>query len=123
MGDVSGPGLSGGPKPAALSRDDESPEMRELRQGIDALDRRIVELLNERARLGLEVGRAKLAAGRRHVRDGEREREVLMRVALANGGPLPQADLLAIYRRLVRATRELEQRERESGGNGSDVPR
>ena len=27
---------------------------------------------------------------------------------MANGGPLPQADLLAVYRRLMTATRELE---------------
>lgn len=90
----------------------ESPELDALRRRIDELDRRIVALLNERARLGLEVGRAKLEAGRRAIRDGERERDVLTRVALANEGPLPQADLLAVYRRLVRATRELEERDR-----------
>ena len=31
---------------------------------------------------------------------------------MANGGPLPQADLLAVYRRLMTATRELETRDR-----------
>lgn len=91
---------------------EETTELQALRRRIDELDRQIVGLLNERARAGLEVGRAKLAAGRRGVRDGEREREVLMRVALANEGPLPQEDLLAVYRRLVRATRQLEERER-----------
>ena len=44
---------------------DETPELRRLRKRIDALDRKIVGLLNERAALGREVGRAKLAAGRR----------------------------------------------------------
>jgi chorismate mutase/prephenate dehydratase len=83
-----------------------------LRRRIDALDRRIVGLLNERAELGREVGRAKKAAGGRAVRDVEREREVLLRVALANLGPLAQADLLAIYRRLIAATRALEDRDR-----------
>lgn len=87
----------------------ESPELQRLRRQIDELDRRIVGLLNERARTGLDVGRAKLAAGRRAIRDGEREREVLVRVAMANEGPLPQQDLLAIYRRLIRATRALEE--------------
>jgi chorismate mutase len=42
------------------------------------------------------------------VRDPDREREVLLRVAAANDGPLPQADLLALYRRLMTATRRLE---------------
>jgi len=31
---------------------------------------------------------------------------------MANGGPLPQADLLAMYRRLITATRALEARDR-----------
>jgi len=90
----------------------EPPELARLRRRIDALDRRIVALLNERAELGREVGRAKQAAGRRSVRDLEREREVLLRVALANLGPLAQADLLAIYRRLIAATRAVEERDR-----------
>ncbi len=87
------------------------PELLDLRRRIDELDAQIVGLLNERARLGLEIGRAKEAVGGA-VRDGEREREVLMRVALANEGPMPLADLLAVYRRLVRATRQLEEHER-----------
>ena len=94
----------------------ESPELRRLRRRIDALDRRLVGLLSERAELAREAGRAKRAAGRRAIRDAEREREVLLRVTMANTGPLPQADLLAIYRRLMTATRALEARDRARGG-------
>lgn len=93
--------------------DEETAEVRRLRKRIDSLDRKIVGLLNERAELGREVGREKAAAGRRAVRDAEREREVLLRVTMANTGPIPQADLLAIYRRLIAATRALETRDRE----------
>lgn len=93
---------------ADVERTDETPELRRLRRRIDALDRRIVALLSERAELGRAVGRAKVAAGRRSIRDLEREREVLLRVSMANDGPLPQADLLAIYRRLIAATRAIE---------------
>jgi chorismate mutase/prephenate dehydratase len=92
--------------------EDETVQMRRLRRRIDVLDRRIVRLLNERAELGREVGRAKAEAGRRAVRDAEREREVLLRVTMANDGPIPQADLLAIYRRLIAVTRRLEARDR-----------
>jgi chorismate mutase/prephenate dehydratase len=90
----------------------ETPELARLRKRIDALDRKIVGLLNERAELGRDVGREKVAAGRRPIRDAEREREVLLRVTMANTGPMPQADLLAIYRRLIAATRALEARDR-----------
>jgi chorismate mutase/prephenate dehydratase len=101
----------------------ETPELRRLRRRIDVLDRRIVALLNERARLAREAGQAKTDAGRTAVRDAEREREILLRVSMANEGPMPQADLLALYRRLFIATRALEARDRardRSDGDGSD---
>ena len=84
-------------------------------------------ILNERAALAREAGTAKAAAGRRAVRDAEREREVLLRVTMANEGPLPQADLLALYRRLFIATRALEARDRDRDrardrGDGHDGP-
>jgi chorismate mutase/prephenate dehydratase len=91
----------------------DSPELRRLRERIDALDRRLVELVNERADLARSVGVEKVRLGRRAIRDAEREREVLLRVSIANEGPMPQADLLAIYRRLIAAARALEARERE----------
>lgn len=97
----------------------ETAELRRLRKRIDTLDRRLVELLNERATLAREAGRAKAAAGRRAIRDPEREREVLLRVSMANTGPLPQADLVALYRRLFIATRALESRDRASGGDST----
>jgi chorismate mutase/prephenate dehydratase len=90
----------------------ETAELARLRRRIDVLDRRIVKLLNERAELARRVGRAKAAAGRRGIRDVAREREILLRVAMANAGPMPQADLLALYRRLFAATRALEAADR-----------
>ncbi len=98
----------------------DSAELRRLRRRIDILDRRIVALLNERAELALETGRAKAAAGRRAIRDLDREREVLIRVAVANEGPMPQADLLALYRRLFTATRALETADRRRAETGND---
>ena len=97
-------------------------ELEGLRREIDALDVRIVGLLNERAELGLAVGHAKLAAGWSGVRDPRREREVLLRVTMANPGPLPQADLLAIYRRLIAATRSLEDADRRTAGPDGRQP-
>jgi chorismate mutase len=79
-----------------------------------------VTLLNERTELGREVGRAKDAAGQRPVRDLEREREVLLRATMSNAGPLSQADLLALFRRLMSATRRLEQADRRSTRHGSE---
>jgi len=104
--------------PAAIAAD--AAELRRLRRRIDALDRRIVALLNERAALGREVGRVKAGGGRGPIRDPEREREVLLRVTMTNGGPLSQADLLALYRRLMAATRRLEAADRRSRRAGTE---
>ena len=98
----------------------ESLELRRLRTHIDGLDQQIVGLLNERSKLALEVGRAKIAMGRKAVRDLEREREVLVRIAMANEGPMPQADLLALYRLLFKATRSLESADRAGLEIGDD---
>jgi chorismate mutase/prephenate dehydratase len=97
-----------------------SAELARLRAEIDDLDRRIVRLLNERAERTVDVGHEKSALGRRAIRDREREREVLLRVSMANTGPLPQADLLAIYRRLIASSRALEAAERRRLARGQD---
>jgi chorismate mutase/prephenate dehydratase len=95
---------------------DPDEELDALRLRIDELDRAIVRLLNERAALALEAGRAKADAGRDGIRDHEREREVLLRIAMANEGPLPQADLLEIYRAIIDALSALEERDRAAQG-------
>jgi chorismate mutase/prephenate dehydratase len=82
----------------------------ELRSEIDELDREIVRLLNRRTRLGLEAGRTKARDGR-PIADKRREREVLVRVAMANEGPLPQDALLALYRQLIETMTRLEKLE------------
>ena len=122
MSDESGDPVPIPPKrrPTAAERDDAALELARIRDRIDELDKRIVELLNDRATLGRQAGRAKSLAGRRAIRDPEREREVLLRVAMANGGPLSQADLLSIYRRIVSATRTLEAKDRGHDGRSGD---
>lgn len=98
----------------------QSAELLRLRAEIDELDRRIVSLLNERAELVRAVGHEKSALGRHAIRDREREREVLLRVTIVNAGPMPQADLLAIYRRLIASARALEAAERQRLHRGED---
>jgi chorismate mutase/prephenate dehydratase len=88
----------------------EQGDLEALRSQIDDLDVQIVKLLNRRARLGLEAGHAKVRNGR-PVADSEREREVLVRVAMANDGPLPQDALLALYRQLIETIKRLEELE------------
>ncbi len=83
-------------------------DLAELRSRIDILDQELVQLLNERARLGITAGRIKRRMGR-SVPDPEREAQVLTRVTLANGGPFPDETLALIYREIMRAIVDLEE--------------
>ena len=58
-----------------------------LRNKIDAVDNKLVAMLNERTRLVLEIGRIKQASGK-EIYAPEREEAVLRRVTDKNRGPL-----------------------------------
>jgi chorismate mutase/prephenate dehydratase len=92
-----------------------------LRSQIDELDRHIVKLLNERAQLGLAAGKAKLGSGQ-PIADAKREREVLVRVAMANDGPLPQDALLALYRMLIETIKRLEEPKKPGSSPAGPAP-
>ena len=71
------------------------------RARIDALDARIVALLNERAEVVRDVGRIKKQSGAAAA-DPSRVEQVLQRIASENRGPLPNANLRRIYEAIIR---------------------
>jgi chorismate mutase/prephenate dehydratase len=78
--------------------------LKKIRASIDALDDRIVDLLNERAALAQEIGRAKSGAKYRP----EREAQVVRRLRARNRGPLPQLALTRLYAEIMSTCRALE---------------
>ncbi|MBM4021719.1 MAG: chorismate mutase, partial [Planctomycetes bacterium] len=68
-----------------------------LRATIDTIDRQLVGLMNQRAEVAREIGHLKQSAGQQTY-DPSREEMVLERVAEANGGPLSDHSLKAIFR-------------------------
>jgi chorismate mutase/prephenate dehydratase len=90
-----------------------------LRERIDAIDHEIVALLNERAQIALEIGKVKKETGRRTVRDATREAEVLERVTSASAGLFPEPELVALYRKLIAATRRVQHAQKRTGAGGS----
>src|SRR5881296_1692231 len=78
-----------------------------LRAKIDALDARIVELLNERARVVVEIGKLK-QQNISPVYAPDREKAVLEKVRDLNRGPLPDRCLEAVYRELMSGSFALE---------------
>lgn len=83
------------------------PDLTELRARIDAIDRRLVELLSDRARIVVEVGRSKRESGV-PIYVPHREQEVLARVLGYNTGPLSNRTIEAIYRELMSGSFALE---------------
>jgi chorismate mutase/prephenate dehydratase len=79
----------------------------ELRKQIDKLDRQLVELLNERARIVIEIGKLKNQTGK-PVYSPDREKEVLSKITKANKGPLSDKCLTAIWRELMSGSFALE---------------
>ena len=78
-----------------------------LRKRIDEIDATLVDLLNERTRHAMEIGKLKNRS------DGEvyvpqREKQVLERICKENQGPLPDEALRAIYREIMSASISLE---------------
>ncbi len=79
----------------------------ELRKKIDDLDCKLVELLNERARVVQEIGKLKNKTGK-PVYAPDREKEVFERITKVNKGPLPDKCLIAIWRELMSGSFVLE---------------
>lgn len=79
-----------------------------LRVQIDRLDEQIVALLNQRARVVVEIGRTKQQTGT-PVYAPDRERAVLDRLhELNRDGPLPDRCVEAVYRELMSGSFALE---------------
>jgi len=81
--------------------------LEELRNRIDELDHQLVKLLNERARVVVEIGKLKDKTGGQ-VYAPDREKEVFARIAESNKGPLPDKCLVAIWRELMSGSFVLE---------------
>jgi chorismate mutase len=78
----------------------------ELRAGIDELDCRIVDLLNERAKIALEIRALKPAASL-GLYDPKREEEIFARLAACNPGPLYADNVREIYEAILHVMKEL----------------
>jgi len=83
-----------------------------LRDEIDAADKELLRLLNQRALLSLEVGRVKEqlseAGSPGSIFNPQRERQVLDNLASWNRGALPQQHIENIWREIFSSSRALQ---------------
>jgi chorismate mutase/prephenate dehydratase len=77
--------------------------LKNMRKQIDSLDKKIIDLLNKRSRIGLSIAKIKQKSGV-SIYSPDREREVLRKVASENKGPLQRRALEAIYREIMSSS-------------------
>ncbi|MCC6708091.1 MAG: prephenate dehydratase [Gammaproteobacteria bacterium] len=81
----------------------------ELRVMIDAVDDELLQLLNRRAALTMEVGEVKRGSGTAtEFYRPEREARILRRLLESNPGPLPDEDLVRVMREIISTCLSLE---------------
>ena len=80
-----------------------------VRRQIDRLDQRLLRLLNQRARLALEIGRIKKRR-KWPVFDAYRETFVLRHITRANHGPLSARAIRHIFQAILSECRRRERK-------------
>lgn len=99
-----------------MTREEAERVLAEKRAQIDAIDTRLVELLNERTRAVEEIGRAKEATGT-PVYEPKREDDVYRNVLGHNHGPLGPDALKRIFERIIDEMRSLQKMRRAGKGD------
>ncbi len=82
--------------------------LEELRQQIDQIDKELVELINKRAQVVVEVGKYKKSTGAAPIYAPDREKAVFEKICSLNKGPLPNRTFKAIWRELMSGSFFLE---------------
>jgi len=85
-------------------------DIADWRKKIDEIDRKLVELLNQRAQAAQEIGRLKRNT-KMPIYEPDRERAVFDNVRQVSQGPLPELDLTQIYERIMDVMRKIQKEE------------
>lgn len=81
--------------------------LQECRDRIDELDRRILELLNERTKIVETIGRVKQDLGL-PIYEPRREDEVFANVTASNTGPLTSDGVKRVFERIIDEMRNVQ---------------
>ncbi|MBU1863401.1 MAG: prephenate dehydratase [Candidatus Omnitrophica bacterium] len=81
--------------------------LEELRKKVDEIDKQIIQLLNQRTTVALDIGTFKQKKGE-EIYSPAREAKVYSKIDRENQGPLPSDALKSIYREIMSAALSLE---------------
>jgi len=85
-------------------------EIEHIRAQIDEIDRKLLQLLNERAQVVLNLAQHKVAEGLK-LFDPEREQEIFKAMTANNRGPLSAEAVTRLFERIIDESRSLERTE------------
>jgi chorismate mutase len=105
------------PNRAPITKQAALQHLEEFRSRIDAVDRSILLLLNERTRVVEEIGRIKQTAAL-PIYEPRREDQVFDNVTRHNTGPLPPDAVRRIFERIIDEMRSVQRTQMESTPKG-----
>ena len=98
-----------------MNQDEARAKLEEFRVLIDALDQRLVALLNERAQVVEEIGRVTRSTDL-PIYEPKREEQVFANVTGSNRGPLSLEALRRIFERIIDEMRRIQRVRMETAG-------
>src|SRR6185503_2260391 len=90
-----------------MTKEEARNRLEEFRVSIDAVDRRIVDLLNERTRVVEEIGRVKKHSDL-PIYEPKREEQVFANITGHNRGPLSPEAVRRIFERIIDEARSIQ---------------
>lgn len=100
-----------------MTREEAIEALEAYRIAIDAVDLRLLELLNERTSVVEDIGRVKRAA-QLPIYEPKREDQVFENVTSHNHGPLTPEAVKRIFERIIDEMRTIQRLRMESSANG-----
>lgn len=79
-----------------------------VRKKIDSIDKKLQDLINQRAKLALEVGKIKQKDSNKVIYRPEREAQILQQIIKRNKGPLSAKDIAEIFLQIMGKCRALQ---------------
>jgi len=85
-------------------------EIDKIRKEIDAIDQKILYLLNQRAECVLNLAKFKVNLGKK-LFDPKREKEIFVKMTTKNPGPMAPDSIVRVFERIIDESRRLERTE------------